>query len=74
MHNPESNTFVRLTDEMKKAFSQPPTQLTEQQRKEREWTRFEEGEIVSLKGVLMAVHEIGETRLVLRPVKRDESR
>lgn len=33
---------------------------------QRNWTRFQEGEMVSVKGVSMRVHEIGESRLVLK--------
>lgn len=39
------------------------TKLTPEQRA---WTRFQEGEPVSVKGVSMIVHEIGESRLVLK--------
>lgn len=39
------------------------TKLTPAQR---EWTRFEQGEIIHVKGIAMRVHEIGESRLVLK--------
>ena len=33
---------------------------------QRNWTRFQEGETLLVKGVAMRVHEIGESRLVLK--------
>lgn len=35
----------------------------------RHWTRFQEGETLELKGILFRVHEIGESRIVLKPLK-----
>jgi hypothetical protein len=33
---------------------------------QRDWTRFQEGEMLIIKGIAMKVHEIGESRLVLK--------
>jgi hypothetical protein len=33
---------------------------------QRDWTRFQEGETLIIKGIAMKVHEIGESRLVLK--------
>jgi hypothetical protein len=37
---------------------------------QRDWARFEEGETFILKGIAFKVHEIGESRIVLKPVKK----
>lgn len=52
MHDPAQNKFVPIPD------NPTPTQ--------RNWTRFEVGEIVQVKGIPMRVHDVGETRLVLK--------
>jgi len=33
---------------------------------QRTWTRFQEGEVLDIKGIKMRVHEIGESRMVLK--------
>lgn len=33
---------------------------------QRDWTRFQEGETINVKGINMRVHEIGESRIVLK--------
>jgi hypothetical protein len=53
--NPETNQMERLpADETKLTLSQ------------RNWTKFHEGEELSIKGIPMYIHEIGETRMVLK--------
>lgn len=52
MHDPHENKFVPVPDN--------PTP------EQRNWTRFQQGEIVSVKGVSLRVHEIGESRIVLK--------
>jgi len=33
---------------------------------QRTWTRFQEGEVLDIKGIKMRVHEIGESRMILK--------
>lgn len=69
MVDPHNQRFEPVTTEMAESFKKPADEVTPEQRAKREWTRFEEGERVSIKGVLFYIHEIGETRLVLKLVK-----
>lgn len=50
-------------ERMMRPAPEDETKMTPEQRT---WTRFHEGEMVSVKGVSMRVHEIGESRLVLK--------
>jgi hypothetical protein len=56
MYDPDNNKFVP-------ADSGTPSQ-------QRDWTKFSEGDTVRIKDVLFRVHEVGESRLVLKPVKQ----
>lgn len=53
--NPDTKQFERITDENKD--------------RTRDWTKFTEGELVYLKSIAFYVHEVGESRLILKPVK-----
>lgn len=57
-YNAEANTFERL-----------PDNEIDIPNDKRNWTRFTEGEHVDLKGIIFRVHEVGESRIVLKPVK-----
>lgn len=57
-YHAEENKFVPITEANQK--------LT------RDWTKFTEDEHVLLKGVVFRVHEVGESRLVLKPLKREQ--
>jgi hypothetical protein len=70
MHCPDSNTLQPISDELAKKFADPNATLTPVERVQRDWTRFEEGEGIVIKGVLFRVHEIGESRMVLKLVKK----
>ncbi len=69
MYDPSQNRIVPISDELAAKFADPEAQLTPRERTQREWTRFSEGETVNVKGVNFRVHEIGESRLVLKPIK-----
>lgn len=66
MHDPHNNVMVPVSAELAKAFAGPESELTPAQRVQRDWTRFQEGELISIKGVMFYVHEIGESRMVLK--------
>jgi hypothetical protein len=55
MYDPHESRFVTV-----------PETLTHSQC---DWARFQEGETISVKGIPMRVHEIGESRLILKPIK-----
>ena len=55
MYDPNENKFVHVNENSKVS---------------REWTRFAEGETVDVKGITFRIHEIGETRLILKPIDR----
>jgi hypothetical protein len=59
MVNPTTNQFEAMSEALR-------AKLTPEEQKKRAWTRFEEGEIIIIKGVRFEVHEIGEKRLVLK--------
>lgn len=69
MYNPEGNRFEPIDPELLKKFVSgqglTPTETTQ-----RDWTRFQEGETVDLKGISFKVHEVGESRIVLKPIKK----
>lgn len=67
MYNPDAKQFTPIPPELAAKFDGPVEHLTPAERVQRDWTRFQEGELISIKGVLFYVHEIGETRLVLKP-------
>lgn len=70
MYDPQQNNFVPLTPELAAKFDKPETELTPTERIQREWTRFSEGETVEVKGIKFRVHEIGESRLILKPIDK----
>jgi hypothetical protein len=70
MHDPVNNRFVPISDELAAKFADPKAQLTDTEKVQREWTRFAEGETVNLKGINFRVHEIGESRLILKPIDK----
>lgn len=72
MHNPDTNTFVPLSDQMRATLDGPIENLTPEQKTQRQWTRFSEGETVNLKGVNFRVDEIGERRIILKPINKAE--
>lgn len=58
MYDPNENKFV-------------PVKETPVTPENQTWTRFEEGELVTMKGIVFKITEVGETRLILRPIKRN---
>lgn len=70
MHDPVNNRFVPLSSELANKFDDPNAQLTETEKVQRQWTRFSEGETVNVKGINFRVHEIGESRLILKPIDK----
>lgn len=57
MHDPQENKFVPIPENMK-----PDDER-------HKWTRIQIGELVEYKGIRFRVHEIGETRMVLKLIK-----
>jgi hypothetical protein len=57
MHDPTENKFVTVPQQMPRDDAR------------HKWTRFEEGEIINLRGIDMRVAEIGESRIVLKLIK-----
>ena len=55
--NPDTGTFHRVTEELLKEHPEANT-----------WPKFDEGEVVILKGYKFRIHEIGHSRLVLKAV------
>lgn len=55
-----------MYDPSEKIMRPVPEDETTLKPEQRKWTRFEEGEVIDVKGVNMIVHEIGESRLVLK--------
>ncbi len=58
MYDPHENKFVPIEDDSK---------LTPEQRG---WAKFREDEKVNINGVVFRIHEIGESRIVLKPVDK----
>jgi len=71
-YDPQQNKMVLFTREQVEKFYDPNAILTPIEKVQREWTRFAEGETVTVKGVNFRIHEIGETRLVLKPINKAE--
>jgi hypothetical protein len=55
-----------MYDPDEKIMRPVPEDKTTMTAEQRNWTRFKEGEIVHVKGIPMRIHEIGESRLVLK--------
>jgi AMMECR1 domain-containing protein len=70
MYNPEGNRFEPIDPELLKKFNGDVAVLTPTEKVQRDWTRFQEGEKVDLKGISFKVDEVGESRIVLKPIKR----
>lgn len=70
MYDPYNNRFEPISPELASKFADPSATLTKLQTKQREWTRFSEGETIEVKGVKFRVAEIGERRLVLKPIDK----
>ncbi len=71
MVNPQNpSQFIPLSEsdikEYKSPFARPVDQAIVDSR---HWPRFSEGEVITIKGIAFRVHEIGETRLVLKFAK-----
>jgi hypothetical protein len=66
MYDPQEKRMVPMSEELKAKFASGDDNLTPAERIQRDWTRFEEGEVIQVKGIAMRVHEIGESRLVLK--------
>jgi hypothetical protein len=60
MYDPHENKFVPVDESAIATLPHP----------QRDWTRFQEGETVDLKGISFNVHEVGESRIVLKPIKK----
>lgn len=43
-----------------------PQDETKMSYEQRNWTKFQEGETIHVKGIAMYVHEIGASRLILK--------
>ena len=63
--NPEAQELVPLDG----PHARPGIEVTA---RERNWTRFQVGELVTFKGVSFTVTEIGPRRMVLRPVIKEK--
>jgi hypothetical protein len=70
MYDPHERKFVPLPEEFQKRLDDPKAELTPTEKIQRDWTRFSEGETVNVKGINFRVHEIGESRLVLKPLDK----
>lgn len=70
MYSRYENKMVPISEELAAKFADPEAQLTPMEREQREWTRFAEGETVNVKGINFHVHEIGESRLILKPLDK----
>jgi hypothetical protein len=70
MYSEQEHKFIHLDEHLAAKFDDPTAKLTEHQKIQREWTRFAEGETVEVKGVHFRIHEIGETRLILKPIDK----
>jgi hypothetical protein len=68
VYNSENNRFEPIDPALARKFDDPKAKLTTHQKVQRDWTRFSEGETVEVKGILFRVHEIGETRVILKPI------
>lgn len=55
-----------MFDPNEKVMRQVPENETGLTKEQRSWTKFQEGEEVQVKGVTMRIHEIGESRVVLK--------
>lgn len=55
-----------MYDPSEKIMRPVPEDETTLKPEQRKWTRFQEGEAIDVKGISMIVHEIGESRLVLK--------
>ena len=64
--------MVPLSHDFMAKLNDPNAQLTETEKVQREWTRFSEGETVTLKGINFRISEIGESRLILKPINKAE--
>ena len=71
MQNPITGTFHPIDQELFEKFQCDPSKLTKTERKQRNWTRFEVGEELTLKGVKFTVARIEPTSLLLRPIIRE---
>ena len=60
MYDPQQNKLVPVEESAIASLPHP----------QRDWTRFQEDELFVIKGVYFRVHEIGESRLVLKPVEK----
>lgn len=68
--NPDTGRFEQISPELAAKFADSKAVLTPYETKQRDWTKFEEGEIVTVKGIEFVVAEIGETRMVLKTRKQ----
>lgn len=71
MYDAGNNRFVPLDPTLAAKLDDPDAVLTEPEKIQRGWTRFAEGETVEVKGIKFRVHEIGESRLILKPIEKD---
>ena len=72
MYSPDSNSFIPLDAQLSAKFANPEAVLTATEKIQRTWTRFSEGETIEVKGIRFSVDEIGERRLVLKPIDKKE--
>lgn len=70
--NPEAGKFEEITMQDQQAFDGPVGELTPHQRKKRDWTQFSVDEIIEIKGIKFKVGDIGPSRLVLKPLKKEK--
>lgn len=68
MYDPGAKEFRPIPPDLAAKFAGPVENLTPTERVQRDWTRFEEGELIRIKGINFRLTEVGETRLVLRPL------
>lgn len=70
MYDAGNNAFVPINPELAAKFANPDAVLTATEAIQRTWTRFSEGETVTVKGIEFRVDEISERRLVLKPIDK----
>ncbi len=68
MFNTDTARFEPIPEKLVAKFAGRDSELTSEERKYKNFARFETGEIVVIKGMQFRVGQIGPRKLVLRPV------
>lgn len=70
--NPETNKFEPISAELMEKFNRPDADLTEHEKKQRNWTKFHLDEVIHIKGIAFKVARIEPNQLLLRPVVKEK--